>query len=222
MCGRYTLRSPAKLVAEVFKLLTVPDLKPRFNIAPTQQVPTVRTSPDTEGRELALLRWGLVPSWADDPSIGNRMINARADTVATKPSFRRAFGQRRCLVVTDGFYEWQKVGTKKQPFYVRMKDGRPFGFAGLWERWERQGEEIESCTIITTDPNEPMKLIHDRMQVIIPPDRYDLWLDPKIRDRASVERLLTPYAPDGMEAYPVSTLVNSPANDVEKCVEKLG
>jgi putative SOS response-associated peptidase YedK len=151
MCGRFTLRTSRQAVADFFGLADVPDLPARFNIAPTQPVPAVRVSPAHEGRELALLRWGLIPSWAADPSIGNRMINARADTAATKPAFRKAFRQRRCLVVADGFYEWKKLNGKKQPYYIRLQDGQPFAFAGLGEHWERGSESVESCTIPTTD-----------------------------------------------------------------------
>ncbi len=144
MCGRFTLRTPASQVAEAFGVLPFPDLQPRYNIAPSQQVPVVRLA-QNDSRELALLRWGLVPSWADDPKIGYKMINARGESVATKPSFRSAFKKRRCLVVTDGFYEWQKTdGGKKQPYYIRLMNERPFAFAGLWEHWGREGQEFDS------------------------------------------------------------------------------
>ena len=149
------------------------------------------------------------------------MTNARSETVATKPSFRRAFRSRRCLVVADGFYEWQKTVGKKQPYYIRLNNDRPFGLAGLWERWEKQGTPIESCTILTTTPNELMMPIHDRMPVIIPPDQYDLWLDPARNDEKQMSGMLRPFASTDMTAIPLSTLVNSPKNDVAACIEPL-
>src|SRR5947209_2693109 len=155
MCGRFTLKQAAQTLQEMFELSEVPMLPLRYNIAPTQTVAAVRLRADRPVRELVLLRWGMVPSWADDPGIGNRLINARADGIASKPSFRSAFRKRRCLVLADGFYEWQKLDAKrKQPYYFRLNDGRPFAFAGLWESWHREGEEIESCTLITTEANE--------------------------------------------------------------------
>jgi putative SOS response-associated peptidase YedK len=171
MCGRFTLRASPRLIAEQFDLFNMPELKPRYNVAPSQSVAVVRQQPDAEGRELALLKWGLIPAWAADAKIGNRMANAHSETAASKPSFRSAFKRRRCLVVADGFYEWQKVGSKKQPHFIRLRDDRPFGIAGLWERWDKQGEPIESCTLLTTEPNELMKPIHDRMPVIIPAEK---------------------------------------------------
>jgi putative SOS response-associated peptidase YedK len=212
MCGRYTLRTSAADLAEVFAVLNAIEWTPRFNIAPTQTVVAVRQNGQ---RDFALLRWGLIPSWASDPKIGNRMINARADTVATKPSFRSAFKSRRCLIATDGFYEWQKKGDAKQPFFIHRKDDQPFAFAGIWERWKREGEGIESCAIITTDANDLMKPLHDRMPVIIPPEEYDRWLaEPDTG-------LLQPYPRDDLEAYPVATIVNSPRNERPECVKKV-
>lgn len=220
MCGRFTLRTPMNKVAEVFGLDDMPDIEPRYNVAPTQPVVAVRLRPEAEKRELALLRWGLIPHWADDPSIGNRMINARAETVAGKPAFRQAFKKRRCLVVADGFYEWKKTDGKKQPYYIRLKDDQPFGFAGLWERWSRDGEEIQSCTIVTTEPNELMKPIHNRMPVIVQPDDYYRWLDPAFDDGAPLQPVLQRYPAELMEAYPVSTLVNNPRNETAGCIER--
>lgn len=219
MCGRFTLRTPAKEIAEQFALFSAPDLTPRYNIAPSQQVAAVRVA-HNDGRELVWLRWGLVPSWADDSAVGYKMINARGESVATKPSFRNDFKARRCLVVADGFYEWQKTGGKKQPYYIRLKSGRPFAFAGLWEHWGREGKEIDSCTIITTDANELMEPLHDRMPVIVAASDYDLWLDPAVKDVERLQALLQPYPPGEMEAYPVSTVVNNPRNETEKCVER--
>jgi len=221
MCGRFTLRSSPKAVAEVFGLAEPPHLSPHFNIFPSQSVAAVRQQPETHRKELSLLHWGLIPSWAEDPSIGNRMANARSETAATKPSFRRAFKSRRCLVVADGFYEWQKTDGKKQPYFIRLKNDHPFGLAGLWEGWDKQGEPIESCTILTTEANKLMMPIHDRMPVIIPPDQFDLWLDPAVHDEKVLSGMLRPFNSSDMIAYPISTLVNSPKNDVAACIEPL-
>lgn len=187
MCGRYTLRKPTKKIAEAFAVYDEFPLEPHFNIAPTQMVAAVRVDQQEHQRHLALLRWGLVPAWADDPTIGNRMINARSETVATKPSFRAAFRRRRCLILADGFYEWQKQGTKKQPYLIGLGDGDLFAFAGLWEEWEREGEVIKSCSILTTEANELMRPIHERMPVILFPADYDLWLDPQVQDSGRVQ-----------------------------------
>jgi putative SOS response-associated peptidase YedK len=208
-----------KVVADFFGLSEIPDLPARFNIAPTQPVPAVRVRPDHDGREFALLRWGLIPGWADDPSIGNRIINARADTVATKPAFRKAFRQRRCLIVADGFYEWTKLNGRKQPYYIRLQGDQPFAFAGLWERWNRGDSPIDSCTILTTDANEMVGSIHDRMPVILNPGDYDLWLDPDVQDAKRLEPLLVPYTGESMAAWPVSTLVNNSKVDEPRCIE---
>jgi putative SOS response-associated peptidase YedK len=219
MCGRFTLRSPANRVAEAFALAEPVELRPRYNVAPSQTVAVVRLEDDQ--RRLVQLKWGLIPSWADDPAVGYKMINARAETAASKPSFRSAYKSRRCLIVADGFYEWQKVGAKKQPYYIRMKGQRPFGLAGLWERWKRDEQEIESYTILTTEANELMAPIHNRMPVIVAPDDYQLWLD----TGASLDRLpelLKPYPGDTLEAFQVSTVVNNPRNDVPECVEAVG
>ena len=221
MCGRFTLRSSPEVIAEVFELAKQTPLKPHFNIAPSQSVAVVRQQPETHRRELVLLRWGLIPSWADDPSLGNRMTNARSETVATKPTFRKPFRARRCLVIADGFYEWQKLDGKKQPFYIRFKKDRPFGFAGLWERWEKEGPSIETCTILTTEANDLMKPIHDRMPVIIPPDHYERWLDSAIIHENELSAMLRPYDAQAMTAYPISTLVNNAKNDVAECIEPM-
>ena len=222
MCGRYTLRvSPAEL-AEIFGALNQIEWSPRYNIAPTQTVAAVRLNEHGTGRKLSLLKWGLIPSWADDPKIGGRMINARADTVATKPAFRSAIKKKRCLIPADGFYEWQVVlGQKsKQPYLIGVRDVRAFAFAGLWEHWSgTDGTRIESCSIITTDANELMQPIHNRMPVILDPGDYGRWLD---RDRQSAQDvldLLKPFPADRMKLTPVSTLVNSPRNESAKCVE---
>jgi putative SOS response-associated peptidase YedK len=220
MCGRFTLHTPAQDIADVFELAVVPDLAPRYNIAPTQAVAAVRLEADRR-RTLSLLHWGLIPSWAADPAIGNRMINARAETVASKPAFRQAFQRRRCLVLADGFFEWQKRDGGKQPHHIRLKDGRPFGLAGLWERWERGEQPIESCTIITTGPNELMQSIHDRMPVIVAPGDFDLRLGASPVDRQQLETLLRPFPAAQMEAYPVSVVVNNPRRDAAECIARV-
>ena len=180
MCGRFTLSQSAEAIASVFQLNQVPTLEPRYNIAPTQPVATVLQTSAHE-RQFQLLRWGLIPAWAKDATMGSRLINARAETVAEKPSFRSAFRHRRCLVIADGFYEWRRQDGKKQPFYFRMKNQQPFAFAGLWEHWQDpKGEAIDSCTILTTEANELLQQIHERMPVILNPKDYDLWLDPTV------------------------------------------
>lgn len=222
MCGRYTLSSSGETVAEAFDLREVPQLQARFNIAPTQEVAAVRRLKADADRRLDFLHWGLIPFWAKDPGIGNRMINARSETAAEKPSFRNAIKKRRCLVVADGFYEWKKAAEgPKQPFHIRMKDGRPFAFAGLWEHWEGDEGVIDSCTLLTTKPNPLMAEVHDRMPVILPPESYDLWLDPTMQKAEQLEPLLTSYPQEEMEAYPVSRFVNKPGNDEPRCIESV-
>jgi len=222
MCGRFTLIAPGEAVAELFHLPEIPPLEARFNIAPTQPVAAVRVSLKSESRELTYFHWGLIPRWAKDPAIGSRMINARSETAAEKPSFRSAFKYRRCLVPTDGFYEWQKVNGRKQPVRIQVEDGGIFAIAGLWEHWISQdGSEIESCTLLTTEPNDTMRPIHNRMPVILPPDDFDLWLDPAVQKADQVQHLLRPYQAGGMRHYPVSTHVNNPRNDDPLCIEPL-
>ena len=235
MCGRFTLRSNLHLILQQFSLDEGPALVPRYNIAPTQMVPVVRAT--QSGRELAMVRWGLIPSWSQDEKIGYRLINSRSETAAEKPSFRAAFRRRRCLVVTDGFYEWKKVstngesaksaerkaGTVKQPYYIHMRDERPFAFAGLWESWRGpKGAELdsplESCSILTTEPNALMQSIHDRMPVILPPDDYAMWLDPSFEGIDALRELQRPFDGDDLIADPVRTLVNSPRNESPDCV----
>ena len=218
MCGRFTLRTTPQEVAKAFDLGEAPDFRLRYNVSPTQQVLAIRL--DDGNRSARFHRWGLIPSWADDPKIGYRMINARSETVADKPSYRSAFKRGRCLIVADGFYEWKKGGKTKQPFFIKLKSDRPFAFAGLAEKWSRNGgETIESCTIVTTEPNELMAGIHDRMPVILPPDAYDPWLDPEFEGKEKLLSMLRPYPADEMTAFPIGTLVNSPKNDVAACIE---
>jgi putative SOS response-associated peptidase YedK len=220
MCGRFTLKTPFEDLAKHFRV-DVPDLPLRFNIAPTQPVATVLVL--TGDRQFRMMRWGLVPYWAKDPSIGSRMINARAETIAEKPAFKKALHERRCIIMSDGFYEWAKKGQAKQPMYIVNRDGTPFGFAGLWDRWQppEGGEPVESCTIITTDANELVGAFHDRMPVILGPEDYDSWLDPAIREPERLLPLLKSYPAAKMEAYPVSPVVNSPANESPECVKPL-
>jgi putative SOS response-associated peptidase YedK len=222
MCGRFTLRASTKAIVKAFHLSDAPDLKPRYNIAPTQQIASIRLDSATGTRQLSLLHWGLIPSWADDPSIGNRMINARAETVAVKPAFRSAFKKGRCLILADGFYEWKKTGKTKQPFYIRLKDDEPFAFAGLSEHWHRGDQVIDSCTIITTEPNEMMASIHDRMPVILSPEYYDLWIEPEFHGQGKLLEMLKPYPTEDMTAYPVGTVVNNPRNESKECIEGVG
>jgi len=218
MCGRYTLRTPVEKLAEEFGLEdSSVDLPPNYNVAPTQGVAAVLA--ENGHRRLEVLRWGLIPPWADDPQIGSRMINARAETAHEKPSFRRAFRERRCLIPADGFYEWKRTNGTKQPYYIHMKEGRPFAFAGLWESWrEEDGPEVRSCAILTTRPNALASEIHDRMPVILPAGTREAWLDPEA-EKEELLALLEPYPEDEMEAYPVSRYVNSPQNNDPRCVE---
>ena len=205
-------------LAEVFSVLRLEDAEARYNVAPSQVIPVVRQNGPI--RELALLRWGLIPRWATDPKIGLRTINARSETVATKPTFRDAFKRRRCLIPADGFFEWKKDGSnKKRPFYIRRADRHPFGFAGLWERWERPGvEPIESCTVITTEANDVLHDLHDRMPVILPEDSYDRWLDPKRDDQVELAAMLVPFPGSELTLFEVSPMVNSPRNDSPECI----
>lgn len=218
MCGRFTQTAPWEKVKEEFAVESAGETalyKLRYNIAPTQIIPVIRQE-SAGDRMLAQLKWGLIPSWAKDPDIGNRMINARAETLAEKPSFREAFARRRCLVPASGFYEWQKTASgTKQPFYFYLKEREVFGFAGLWEQWldRGTGEVLETFTIITTAANEVLKPVHDRMPVIIKAENYAEWLDPKIKSAERHEKLLAPYPPEEMNSHMVSRAVNSPAMD---------
>jgi len=220
MCGRFTLRTPLRLVAEAFDVSWLEELPPHYNIAPTQQVPVVRFNSQRGCRELAMLHWGLIPPWAEDPSVASRMINARAETLADKPAFREAYRARRCLVVADGFFEWERRQRKKQPHYVVRADGEPMGFAGLWERWGRGDATIESCTIVTTDANETVRHLHDRMPAIVDRDDYATWLNPELHDPEQLAGILHPAAADALVTYPVSPVVNSARIDTPECIER--
>lgn len=221
MCGRYSLTTPAEAMARLFRVtLPLPNFPPRYNIAPTQDAPVVRISAERK-RELALLRWGLVPSWSKGPDPAYSMINARAETVADKPAFRAAFKQRRCLVPADGFYEWRTEGRRKQPFFIRLKNEGPLAFAGLWERWEKPpAPAIQSFAVIVTAANEMAHAIYERMPAILPPAAYDAWLDPETPGEDALA-LLRPYDSQAMTAIAVSTHVNSPRNDDPGCIAPL-
>lgn len=220
MCGRYTITSSEVALQGELDLVGLPvDYRPRYNIAPTQPVLAL-VARDGEFRA-GWLRWGLIPYWAKDPAIGNRLINARGETVHEKPSFRTAFEQRRCLIVADGFYEWRREGTAKVPVWIHRQDRRPFTFAGLWDRWQgADGEQIVSCTIVTTEANDFLRPIHERMPVILPKDERLQWVDPTA-DRSSLRALLRSYEADDLRYHAVSTLVNSPANDLPECIEPI-
>jgi putative SOS response-associated peptidase YedK len=224
MCGRFTQRHAAPEIAEHFELDpdAVPELRPRFNIAPTQPVAVVRRAQGVAERELAEVRWGLVPHWVDDPDDWPLLINARSETAAEKPAFRGAFRNGRCLVVASGFYEWREENGSKTPHYVRPRDDRPVGFAGLWDRREREGEEpLESGTILTCEPNEMLRKLHDRMPVMLPADDHEAWLDPS-RSREELQGLLRPYPQEELLAYPVARRVNKTSNDGPELMEPEG
>lgn len=222
MCGRYSLRTPPDLLIRAFGLSEIPPLEPRYNIAPTQPLPVIRLNHETRRRECLLMRWGLVPFLADDPKTGYRTINAKAETAAKSPAYRAAFRYRRCLVPADGFYEWKREGRSKQPMYIHRKDDRPFAFAGLWEHWEKgRGNPIETYTILTTDPNDLVRAIHDRMPVIMNPDDYAQWLDPALHDPKLVQPLLRPYPSTDLIADPVGTRINNPRYDGPGCLQRL-
>lgn len=221
MCGRFSLAVDPALILKLFPDLTIPDdFVPRYNIAPTQGVLGVHASHDAH--HMARFHWGLIPFWAKDRKIGNSLINARAESLASKPAFRAAYQKRRCLVLADGFYEWRAVAGRKTPLYIHRPGGEPFAFAGLWERWippePPDSDPLLSCTIVTTASNALIRPLHDRMPVIVEPRDYERWLDPQARD---ADELLRPLPDDFLELYEVSTVVNSPRNDVPECVARL-
>jgi putative SOS response-associated peptidase YedK len=221
MCGRFALYSSVDEIRQAFSVQQVEmDLKSSYNVAPTQQVAVVVNKDGVN--HLQPMVWGLIPVWAKDASIGSKMINARAETLAQKPSFKRPLATQRCLVVANGFFEWQKTGPSRIPMFVRLRSGGPLGLAGLYDVWTSpSGEKITSCTIITTDANELVQSIHNRMPVILPQPEYQMWLDPRPKPPSELLPLLRPYMAQDLEAYPVSRLVNSPANNVPECVESL-
>ncbi|GIU88689.1 MAG: DUF159 family protein [Acidimicrobiia bacterium] len=220
MCGRYVAVSSPQVLAERFRVeeVRIGEREPDYNVTPRAEVPVVAVS--RGHRTLDVVRWGLVPSWAKDPSIGDRLINARAEGIATKPAYRRAFARRRCIVPADGFYEWARVpgAKRKQPYFIRRRDGEPLAFAGLWEVWHDpalgdDAPRIRSCVIVTTGANEKLAPVHDRMPVVLPEDAWDRWLDPEFHDVDALRALLVPAPPDDFELWPVSTRVNSPRNN---------
>ncbi|NLC70343.1 MAG: SOS response-associated peptidase [Desulfuromonadaceae bacterium] len=222
MCGRYFLILTLDDLIEIFGVEKNGFLEPRYNIAPSQSVPAIRQ--EETGRRLVMLRWGLIPPWAKDTKIGYRTINARSETAATLPSFRSAFRQRRCLIPALGFFEWDKQSGSRQPYQIRRRDDRPMAFAGLWERWQNPQDQavIESCTILTTKANEEVSRIHDRMPVILEPSGFSLWLDPDEHRPEKLQPLLRPVEDGQLALKPVSTYVNSPRNEGEKCLEPVG
>ncbi len=218
MCGRFAFYSPSEATAALFGADSSVEVEPRYNIAPTQYIAVVRDS-EKEAREVAMLRWGLVPFWAKDPSIGNRMINARAETVAEKPSFRNAYRKRRCLVLADGFYEWRKEGDGKTPYFIALDDGSPFAFAGLWETWNSKDsdESLQTTAIITTAANEYMARIHQRMPVVMLPEHADRWLEGDMELLAEVID-----EPPTFQAWPVDRKVNNARNEGAALIDPAG
>ena len=222
MCARYSLIASAEDLGAWFRRRKGWGLAPRYNIAPTQPEGVVRQGPGGGGRRFDLMHWGLIPHWAKDASFARRTINARSETAAEKPSFRAAFRRRRCLVPVSGYYEWQKTGGPKQPYFIRMGDGGVFAFAGLWESWSSpEGSEIDSCTILTMAPNERMAAIHDRMPVILERADYGLWLDGGPEATSAAQALLRASPDEATSAYPVSSHVNNPRNDDARCIAEL-
>jgi len=220
MCARFTLRFPVELFMEMFGLVDAPRLPLRYNIAPGQDIAAIRSMGPDDERRLDLQRWGLIPPWAKKPADGARFINARSETAATKPAFREAFRTRRCLIPADGFYEWKTTGSGKQPFYFHAVDERPFAFAGLWGRWNGAEHEIETCTILTTEPNGIVEPVHNRMPVILFADEdRDLWLDESNQDVASLQSVLRPAGDDRLAVRTVSRRVNRVSCDDAMCIE---
>lgn len=216
MCGRYSLFGNREELLDRFQIVNGEDLEwiERFNIAPSQNILAIIKN--EQGNRAGFLKWGLVPSWASDPKIGYKMINARAETADQKPSFKKLLKRRRCLIAADGFYEWKKEGNVKQPYRFQLKTKEPFAFAGLWDRWENGDEIIHSCTIITTEANSLVMKVHNRMPVILTEDSEKKWLDRSMENTEELKKLLIPYDAEKMEAYPVSTLLNSPKNDTRE------
>ena len=227
MCGRFSITTPPEAMREIFNYENIPNLQPRFNVAPTQPIITIRRL-ENNRRALIMNRWGLIPSWSKDGGSAARMINARAETLLDKPSFREAFRTRRCLIPADSFYEWRVEGQKRQPFRVGLKGGTLFAFAGLWESWQakqkgngyEEGDIVETAVIVTTEANDKLRPIHNRMPVIIPTELYSFWLDPA-NDVSSCHDYLKPYPSEPMAFYRVSTFVNNVKNDDPRCVEPL-
>lgn len=217
MCGRFALTAPASVIKEVFSVDVLPAVLPRYNVAPSQQVPTVISALGV--RSMQMMRWGLIPFWAKDAKIAYKTINARGETVTEKPAFRTSFKRKRCLILADGFYEWKRVGKAKQPHLIQMADGRPFAIAGLWSTWIDPStmDEVTTCSIVTTGPNALMAPIHDRMPVILDPKDWDTWLDPQNEDVASLQELIRPFPEDRMKERSVSQHVNDARHSGPEC-----
>ncbi len=209
MCARFTLFTPGDLIAARFNLNQVPDLTPRYNVAPSQQVPVIGAKASGSGRGLALFKWGFVPHWSQDPKSGPKPVNAKSESVADSSAFRDSFRQRRCLIPADGFYEWRTTPEGKMPLHFHVKDRGLFAFAGLWDLWRGESEKLFSCAILTTSANGVVRSVHDRMPVILPADAWDRWLDPAETEPAKLLPLLKPYPEDDLEAEPVDPIINN-------------
>jgi putative SOS response-associated peptidase YedK len=221
VCGRYRLSRRAEVLSSFYAEYQGMDWDARYNIAPTQTVPVITQAANQPTRRASLMRWGLIPSWAKDAAVGAGMINARAETAAEKPAFREPLERRRCLIPADGFYEWKWTGKSRQPYCFELAERRPFAFAGLWDRWRAaDGRALETCTILTTTPNQLLADIHDRMPVILAPASHDVWLDPGFQNVSALSAMLRPYDSEMMRRYPVSDRVNSIANDDPECSER--
>lgn len=221
MCGHFVRTTPIERYVALFSAPGALVLKPSYNIAPGSQILLARQN-SKGGRELVALKWGLVPSWSREPKTEYTTINARAETIDEKPAFRSAFKSRRCLIASDGFIEWQrKPDGTKQPYFFCLADGKPFAFAGIWEKWERDSQALESCSIIVTDANQVMKPIHHRMPVILSPDYYEAWLNPRETNLRALKSLLIPYPSDRMRTYPISPMINSPKNDHSELIKPM-
>ncbi|MEW6125943.1 MAG: SOS response-associated peptidase [Acidobacteriota bacterium] len=220
MCGRFVRSRTIDEIAEAFFIdIVEADLQPSFNIAPTQNLLAISGN---SVKRLTAMRWGLIPSWAKDDSLAAKMINARAETIIEKPSFKTPFKNSRCLIVADGFYEWKKTGKEKIPFYIHLKSDEPFAFAGLFDHWETpEGQVLTTCTIITTEANDLMRDLHERMPVILPREQHELWLDASVKNQNVLLEMLQPFSADLMEAYEVSRLVNSPRNNSPACIKRV-
>ena len=231
MCGRFNVLTSAQGFVDLLEIMVNIDSKlgefPRYNVAPTQPIPAVRQSSSESDAEMVMLRWGLIPHWAKDMSIGNRMINARSETVATKPAFKQSFQRRRCLIAANGWYEWRKIDDRKQPYFIHRKDGAPLFFAGLWARWQgtdKQGQAttVESCTILTAEASSTLEEIHPRMPLVLDRGLYEQWIDGSIAEIERLKQIIECRARDIYDAYPISTYVNKPAHDSPACLEAIG
>lgn len=218
MCARFTLFTPGDRIARMFDLAEVPDLRPRYNVAPSQLVAVIGTKAAGGGRGLAMFRWGFVPHWANTPNDGPRPVNAKAETVAEKPAFRDSFRQRRCLIPADGFYEWEDTPQGKRPLFYRLASGEPMALAGIWDVWPGPTEKLFTCAVLTTAANPLVEPVHDRMPVILPPEDWTAWLDPGQSDAAKLLPLLRPFPVEAMEVVPASPRVNNSRYDAADCL----